>query len=147
MWKLNDCPCMEGLHTMTNMGSNSGVYNKAATKSPGSFQMSGEPFEMLALHVNSVYIFEENHYGYVLFTFIFCRKVAVLGNETCCAPKGKNCPVHMSCTGKDRTSHLPMCLAWWKIASLIGISPTVFLTVLNLSLCRECCIWKMSKKD
>lgn len=103
-------------NNLTNMGSSSGVYNKAATESSGSFQRSGEPFEMLALHVNSVYIFEGSHYGYVLFTFIFCRKVAILGNETCCASKGKDPPVDMSCTGKDRASHLMgtlhMCLAW-----------------------------------
>lgn len=41
-----------------NMGSNSDVYNKAAIESQRSFQRSGEPFEMLDLHVNSVYIFE-----------------------------------------------------------------------------------------
>lgn len=45
-------------NSLNNMGSNSGVYNKAAFKSPRIFQRSGEPFEMLALHVNSVYIFE-----------------------------------------------------------------------------------------
>lgn len=37
---------------------------------------------------------------------------------------GKNLPVDMFCTGKDRASHLAgilhMCLALWKIASLIG---------------------------
>lgn len=45
-------------YSLNNMGSNSGVYNEAATESPGSFRRSGEPFEMLALHVNSVYTFE-----------------------------------------------------------------------------------------
>lgn len=45
-------------NSLNNTGSNSGVYRKAATESPGSFQRFGEPFKMLALHVNSVYIFE-----------------------------------------------------------------------------------------
>jgi len=34
------------------------VYKEAATKSIGGFQRSGESSEMLALHVNSVYMFE-----------------------------------------------------------------------------------------
>lgn len=41
------------------VSSNSfGVYKEPATEGTGDFQRSGESSEMLALHVNSVYIFE-----------------------------------------------------------------------------------------
>lgn len=47
-------------NSLNNMASSNSfsVYKEAATESAGGFQRSGEPSEMLALHVNSVYIFE-----------------------------------------------------------------------------------------
>lgn len=56
--------CMYGEVThqksLNNMvGSNSFCeYKEASTESTGGFQRSGESSEILALHVNSVYIFE-----------------------------------------------------------------------------------------
>lgn len=45
-------------------------------------------------------------------------------------PPGENPPVGMAGTGKDRASHLVgtmhMCIAWWRIASLIGFFSCCF---------------------
>lgn len=121
------------------------VYKEAAAESTGGFQRSGESSEILAIHVNSIYIYIWGEESHVFFIFLFCRKAE------CAVPIGENLLVDMSCTGKDRVSHLAgmlrMCLGPWKIASLIGFFSCCFLTILNLSLCRELRIWKMSKKD
>lgn len=62
--------CQNSLNSMGSSNS-SGVYNEPATKSPGSFRRSGEPFEMLALHVNSLYALEVKKTIMVMFYLYF----------------------------------------------------------------------------